>query len=112
MQFFIPLATSPQQAERIHYRIVSRLTALGYALTDHRIARVIYRRDGRIISDAVGSRCDNGEIVLAIFKYDVGYAICTYSHGAVGGSPVTVGYGLVESANVFDELDSNAQGPQ
>ncbi len=105
MQFFLPLATSPQQAERIYCRIANRLKELGYALTDHRIAQVSYRREGRIVSDAVGVPCDNGEIVLAIFENDVGYFICTYSQGAVGGEPLTVRYAVVESADAFDESD-------
>ncbi len=102
MQFFLPLATSKEQAERVYTRIANRLKELGYELTPHRIAKVIYRREGRLISNAVGASCDNDEVVLAIFKNDVGYFVCTYSQGAVWGEPITVRYSMVESAEAFD----------
>ncbi|WP_420146655.1 hypothetical protein [Spirosoma sp.] len=112
MKFFLPLATSEAQAERIHARIADRLKAMGYEITTHRIASVVHRREGRIIKDAVGYPADNDEIVLAIFKNEIGYFVCTYSQGAVWGHPVTIRYAMVESAEDFDQADFNQKGPE
>ena len=111
MKFFLPLATSDEQAERVYSRIANRLKELGYELTSHRIAKVIYRREGKLVSDAVGAGSENGEVVLAIFKNDVGYFICTYSRGAVWGEPITARYTVVESAEAFDEEQIDQKEP-
>ena len=111
MHFFLPLATNAQQAERIHIRIANRLTEMGYELTTHRIYQVTYKRDGKIVSETVGAASSNGEIVLAIFKNDLGYFICTYSRGAVGGEPLVARYSVVESAEFFDEKATNINQP-
>lgn len=111
MKFFLPLASNKEQAERVYGRIANRLKELGYELTTHRIAKIIYRREGKIVSDAVGSSCAIGEIVLAIFKNDIGYFICSYSQGAVWGEPITVRYSMVESAESFDDEEIDEKKP-
>ncbi|GAB4023968.1 hypothetical protein [Spirosoma koreense] len=105
MKFFLPSATSDEQAERVHTRIANRLKEIGYELTAHRMASVVYRREGKLVTDTVGDPSDNDEIVLAIFKNEVGYFVCTYSQGAVWGHPATVRYSMVESAEGFDQTD-------
>lgn len=111
MKFFLPLATSDEQAERVHSRIADYLKEKGYELTPHRVAKINYRREGKIVSDVVGAPSANGEIVLAIFKNDVGYFICTYSQGAVWGEPIVIRYGMVESVEDFDGADFNENEP-
>jgi hypothetical protein len=102
MKFFLPLATNDVQAERIYTRISDRLKGMGYIITSHRVRQVIYRQGQKLIGETVGAASDNGEIVLAIFKNDIGYFICTYSCGAVWGEPVVARYTVTESADFFD----------
>ena len=111
MRFFLPLAPSDIQAERIHKRIAEHLVELGYVIAPHRIYQVIFHRKGQMTSETVGSPSSNGEIVLAIFKNDIGYFICTYSRGAVWGDPIVARYGQVESAIFFDEQTVNLNIP-
>lgn len=103
MKFFLPLATSTEQAERIYKRIFDRLKQSGYKLTPERIYKVIYREGDQLKSETVGASSSNGEIILAIFQNDIGYFVCTYSTGAVWGDPTIAEYLMVESAEKFDE---------
>jgi hypothetical protein len=98
----MPLATSEVQAERIYTRIGDRLKSLGYIITSHRVHKVIYRQGQKLISETVGAASDNGEIVLAIFKNDIGYFVCTHSRGAVWGEPIVARYTVTEAADFFD----------
>lgn len=102
MFFFLPLATSAEQAERVYARINDRLKKSGYKLTSKRIYKVIYHKNSQLISETVGAVSSNGELVLAIFQNDTGYFICTYSTGAVWGEPTIAKYLTVESAEIFD----------
>jgi hypothetical protein len=102
MKFFLPLATNDVQAERIYTRISDRLKGMGYIITIHRVYKVIYRQGEKLISETVGAASDNGEIVLAIFKNDIGYFVCTYSCGAVWGEPIVARYTVTEAADFFD----------
>lgn len=111
MKFFLPLATDDEQAKRVYIRIAHRLKEMGYVLTEHRISKVIYKREGKIVSEVVGSASDNGEVVLAIFKNDIGYFICTYSRGAVWGDPIVARYNVVEAAEAFDDENINPTDP-
>ncbi len=103
MKFFLPLATSPEQTERVYLRITDRLKLSGYRLKADRIYKVIYWEKGQLRSETVGAASVNGEIVLAIFQNDVDYFICTYSTGAVWGEPTVALYLTVESVEAFDE---------
>lgn len=103
MKFFLPLATSAEQTERVYARITDRLKKSGYELKADRIYKVIFREDDKLRSETVGAASDNGEIVLAIFNNDIGYFICTYSTGAVWGEPTVVRYLAVESVELFDK---------
>lgn len=107
MKFFLPLATGEMQAERVHKRIADRLIELGYVIAPHRVYQVIFKREGQVISETVGSPSSNNEVVLAIFKNDIGYFICTYSRGAVWGDPLVARYGHVDSAIFFDQETTN-----
>jgi hypothetical protein len=102
MKFFMPLTTNDVQAERIHRRIADRLKGMGRSLSPSRVSRVVYERDGKMSNEAVGSPSDNGEIVLAIFKDEIGYNICTYSRGVVWGNPMMAHYSVTQWAELFD----------
>lgn len=112
MKFFLPLATSEKQAERVYARITNHVKEIGYEVTPHRIASVMYRRGDKLVNAIVGASSDNDEIILAIFKNDVGYFVCTYSQGAVWGHPMTILYPSVESAEDFDRADFNETSPE
>ncbi len=103
MKFFLPLATSAEQTERVYLRITDRLKLSGYGLKTDRIFKVIYQEGDQLRSETVGATSANGEIVLAIFQNDIGYFICTYSTGAVWGEPTIARYLAVESVETFDE---------
>lgn len=103
MKFFLPLATSPEQTERVYQRISEYLKVSGYELRPQRIYKVIYRDGDQLRSETVGGATQKGEIVLAIFQNDIGYFICTYSTGAVWGQPSVVKYLAVESVEAFEE---------
>ena len=103
MKFFLPLATSAEQTERVYQRICDRLKLNGYELKPERIYKVIYRQGDKLQSETVGAASDNGEIVLPIFQNDIGYFICTYSSGAGWGEPTVARYLVVESVEIFDE---------
>ena len=102
MHFFLPLATSAEQAERVYARIIDQLERSGFEVYQDRIYKVSYRQDDQLKSEAVGDTSAKGELVLAIFKNDIGYFICTYSSGAVWGEPTIAEHLLVESAEIFE----------
>jgi hypothetical protein len=102
MNFFLPLATSSDQAERVYKRIVDRLKRSGFALSEERIYKIIYREGSQLKSETVGAASTSGDIVLAIFQNDIGYFVCTYSTGAVWGEPTVIQFQVVDSAEKFD----------
>lgn len=103
MKFFLPLATSSEQTERVYKRIIDQLNRSGYPVKPERIHKLIHKEKDGLKSETVGDVSSNGEIVLAIFENDVGYFICTYSTGAVWGDPTLVYYLLTESVELFDD---------
>ncbi len=103
MKFFLPLATSAEQTERVYLRIINQLKQSGYQVKSERIHKIIYRENDELRSETVGVASNNGEIVLAIFQNDIGYFICTYSTGAVWGEPTLAQYLTVESVELFDK---------
>jgi hypothetical protein len=103
MKFFIPFAPKPIQAERVYARIAERLRGMGYDVTDERIYKVAYKREGKLMTETIGEIAENGEVVMAIFKDHIGYFICTYSHGVVWGEPLVARYSVTQSIERFDE---------
>ena len=105
MKFFIPFTVDPVQAERVYQRIAERIAKMGYDIKPERVYNVVYRRGDMQVNETIGSASANGEIVLAIFNDQVGYFICTYSHGVVWGEPTLARYSEVESVVFFDPVD-------
>ena len=103
MRFFIPFATDEPQMERIYTRIQHRLENMEYGPFHERVYRLIFRRDGSQVIDTVGELCPiKKETVIAIFKNDRGYMICSYSSGAVGGEPIVVNNQAIEAVDFFE----------
>lgn len=104
MEFFVPFSTNAQQAERICERIEKRLNGMGFSPLKERMYQVVFYRDSLLVTDTVGQICPlSGEIVMAIFKNDLGYLICSYSRGVTGGDPLLAKYSTVQSVTAFDE---------
>lgn len=103
MKFFIPFASDETQAQRILVRIEEHLRKDGFEPLKATVYEVNYLLDEVLISEAVGRLSNqNDELVMAIFKNDRGYLVCTYSRGAVWGSPIIAHYKNVESVIAFD----------
>ena len=104
MKFFLPFSTTSRQAERICQRVEKRLTGMGFAPLKERVYQVIFYRDGQLVTDTVGQACPlSGEIVLMIFKNDLGYLVCSYSRGVTGGEPLLVQYSTIQSVTPFSD---------
>lgn len=103
MKFFIPFSTNAEQAERICQRVEKRLVGMGFSPLKERMYEVIFYRDGHLIRDTVGQLCPlTGEVVMLIFRNDVGYLICSYSRGVAGGDPLLAQYGSVTAVTAFE----------
>ncbi|GAB4054351.1 hypothetical protein [Spirosoma litoris] len=104
MKFFVPFSTNTEQAERICQRVEKRLIGMGFSPLKNRMYQVVFYRDELLVTDTVGHPCPlTGEIVIAIFKNDLGYLICSYSRGVTAGDPILAKYSTVQSAIAFDE---------
>ncbi|MEZ0538610.1 hypothetical protein [Fibrella arboris] len=112
MKFFIPFTINPIQAERVYNRVAKRIRSMGYDLKSDRIYKVIFRRGDKLVSETVGAASDNGEVVVTIFKDNIGYFVCTYSHGVVWGEPTLARYTEVESVDFFDKADVVLSGAE
>lgn len=102
MQFFIPFVTEPLQRKRMYERIVNHLGKLGYEPLKDRIYQVDYQQEGQLMTEAVGRLSPTSrEIVMAIFKNDRGYLICSYSRGIAAGHPIIAHFKQVKEAISF-----------
>ena len=106
MKFFIPFSVNAQQMERVCKRVEKRLIDLGFAPLKERIYQVVFHRGNQLVTDTVGQPCPvTGEIVMMIFKNDVGYLVCSYSRGVAGGDPVLAQYNTVTSVTAFEDSE-------
>jgi len=104
MNFFIPQSSDQDQMERIYGRIQQRLQRMEYGPFYERVYQLVYRRNGHLLVDTVGDLCPiSKETVIAILRNDRGFLICSYSCGAVGGEPIVINEGVVESVTLFDK---------
>ncbi|GAB3255857.1 hypothetical protein GCM10027347_17290 [Larkinella harenae] len=102
MKFFIPFITEEVQLKRIYKRIVDHLGKLGYEPLVDRIYQVDYFQDETLVTEAVGRvSATSSEVVMAIFKNDSGYLICSYSRGVASGHPIISDYKHVQSVIEF-----------
>ena len=92
MKFFIPAAEDPAQAEGVYQSIRRFVAEQVGRLTNKRIFRIQFVRNGKQYNLAVGDRFQDlrGERVIAILEGRV-YYICTPNWGVVRREPFPVG---------------------
>ena len=104
VKFFVPLAESPEQAERVYSAIANFNNAL---VDNKRISALAWRHNGMNVSCEVGGSLptyyDTGdEPVLAILDCGPLYKICTTNRGGVRGEAVFAGKGSDTVTTYFD----------
>lgn len=101
MHFFVPMANDPMHARARYDQIRNRV---GSEAEPIRIFRIRFTDNGRPLSLAVGDSYHglNGDPVLAIFKADSSYLVCTPRHGAVEGEPIRVEQTAITTVEEFD----------
>jgi len=103
MRFFIPNATSPQEAEHT-WEAVRKFEheQTGWPVAERRIYRLRYRHDGQDLIAEVGQPdARTGETVIAILSSRT-YLVCTPTRGVVRGEPILVGHNEVCEVEDFD----------
>jgi len=89
MEFFVPSASSPAQAESVFSSIASHVAAPAQA---QRIFKLEWEHEGKICDCEIGKplpavfRTD--EVILAIFDCGDVYKICTPNRGAINFDPI------------------------
>ena len=91
MKFFVPAASTDEQAEDVWQSTVEFAKGKGSDISDRRIYRLDYRHNGKFYVDEIGKpNARNGELVLVILE-SVTYLVCTGNRGVVRGDPILVG---------------------
>ncbi len=103
MQFFVPAAESPEQAERV-YDAIAKFN--GASVTNKRIFALSWRHNGKDMSCKVGEPLPSyyqtgAEPVLAILDCGALYKVCTPSRGGLGGEAVLAGKNHDSHATYF-----------
>lgn len=103
MSFFVPSATSEDQAESIYAAIAQHVQA---SVKDERISGLKWEHEGKEVTASVGKplpECFGAqdEVVLAIFDCGDVFKICTPNRGAVRFDPVITSRLFVSGVNFF-----------
>jgi hypothetical protein len=103
MEFFVPAAETPEEAEKVWQ--ATRTFAkenLGWDIGQRRIFRVTWIHEGKAIDCKVGEREPyGGETVVAILESNA-FLVCTANRGVLRGEPILVGRQEVSSIIDFD----------
>ena len=104
MRFFIPLATSDEQAERV---LAATAKFTGFPIPSPRIYSVSYTHNGEEMVATVGKEADPyyravGP-VIAILATDTCFSVCTRDRGVARGDPIYVGRGPGMEVEYFEE---------
>lgn len=93
MKFFLPGVETPESAELIYDHLKEKSISIALRVTDKRIYRVLYKRNGRLFNMKVGSPDSiRGEMVIAIFDNGlICYLVFTLNRGVIKGNPYIVG---------------------
>lgn len=104
MKFFLPHAETPEDAEQVYQDLRARtIRATNNRVVDVRICKLTYRIPNHTFSVEVGQPTTlNGEEVIAIFKSDSVFFVCTQTRGVLLGNPFYIGSHEVLSATAFD----------
>jgi hypothetical protein len=103
MQFFVPAAEGPEQAERVYRAIVE---FNGATVGDQRICSLSWQHKGQAMSCSVGEPLPSyyrtgSEPVLAILDCGNLYKICTPNRGGLRGEAVLAGKDYDSHATYF-----------
>lgn len=105
MEFFLPLAESKEQSERVYKEIADFINA---KLPDStkRIHQITYTQNGIKMTATVGENCDDyyqidSPKVFAIFESNP-FKICLKNRGVEEGNPIYVSAKDVISISYFD----------
>lgn len=103
MEFFVPHASTPEQAEEV-WEATRKFAAetMEREIGIRRIFRLHYRHNGDELVAEVGKpEALAGEPVLVILEADP-YLICTPNRGVARGMPILAGAGAVSRVVDFD----------
>jgi len=103
MRFFVPSTADPQQAESVYAIIRQKISRQhGFTLAPDRLYTLRYTENGQEHTNTVGVLdFALGEVVVAIFRADDKYLVCTSGRGVVKGRPLVVGEWSVEEVVAF-----------
>lgn len=103
MDFFVPSATNPQQAEAVFSSIATHISA---PQQDKRVYKLSWQHEGQDCICEIGQplpevfRLD--EAVLAIFDCGDEYQICTPNRGAIKFEPIHAAKSAVSDVEYFE----------
>jgi len=104
MTFFVPSTKDEAEAEKVYDILRRKLAAQHrYEASPDRIYELEYEETGHRSVLTVGkSDFTLGEVVVAIFRADDRYLVCTPNRGLLKGQPMVVGDWLVLRTEAFD----------
>ncbi len=104
MDFFVPSATSTEQAEAVFSSIAQHVSAPSQA---KRIHKIVWNHEGEKCQCIVGEKLPEvfraEEKVLAIFDCGDVFKICTSNRGAIKFDPIHASRSAVVDLEFFDE---------
>lgn len=104
MRFFIPLASSDEEAESV---LDSTAKFTGFPIPSPRIYSIAYRHNGIEMIATVGKEPNKyyqtaGPVIAILFRTGC-YAICTANRRVLRGEPILVGEQSVSSVRRFED---------
>lgn len=108
MKFFIPAASSDEEAERV-LAATQKFNA-GFEIPSPRIHSLSYRHNEKMMKATVGESADpyyrTAGPVVAILRNPRCFAICTADRGVLRGEPIYVSVEAVYAETYFDKPDA------
>jgi len=106
-KFFIPLADSPEQEQRVYGAIKKHLgTLLGAEFSERRIRFLRWKHDGKNYTAEVGNVTSANEGLVIAILYEPKrklYHVCTPTRGVAEGMSILAGGDFVIDCEDFDE---------
>lgn len=104
MNFFVPAANDPAHARALYDRMREHVSSAGHAVEPDRIFRLRLNRNGKGLNLAVGDsyHAVGGDPILAIFKAQTYFVVCTPRHDGVHGEPIQIDWDTVSTVETFD----------
>ncbi|MBV1839899.1 hypothetical protein [Photobacterium ganghwense] len=102
MDFFVPSASGPQQAEAVFTSIAKHIQA---PTQQQRVYKLEWRHEGKVCQCEIGKPLPaifrNDETVLAIYDCGEVYKICTPNRGAIKFDPILASKSAVQHVEFF-----------